>query len=214
MAMLDLHRIKTALLSVSDKTGLVDFASVLLDLDIKLITTGGTLSNLQEAGLQVTELSAHTGFPEMMDGRVKTLHPIIHGGLLGRVDATDGVDADVMAEHGIEPIDLLVSNLYPFADTVANPASTFADVIENIDIGGPAMVRSASKNFERVACVVNPESYGALAEELVASGGQLSRARRFELACDAFAHIADYDVAIHKYLSSVSLDGSVTEQHS
>ena len=109
MAMLDLHRIKTALLSVSDKTGLVDFASVLLDLDIKLITTGGTLSNLQEAGLQVTELSVHTGFPEMMDGRVKTLHPIIHGGLLGRVDATDGMDADVMAEHGIEPIDLLVS---------------------------------------------------------------------------------------------------------
>ncbi len=196
----DLHTIRTALLSVSDKTGLVNFARALAELDIDMISTGGTYRTLQEAGLAVTELSTHTGFPEMMDGRVKTLHPKIHGGLLGRAD----LDAEIMGQHGIDPIDLVVCNLYPFEETARNPASTFADVIENIDIGGPAMVRSASKNFERVTCIVDPASYTDLATELRASGGQLGKARRFELARAAFAHVAHYDMAIRDYLDGVN----------
>ncbi len=198
--MSDLHRIRTALLSVSDKSGLVEFAQTLAQLDVKMISTGGTFRTLHDAGIAVTELAEHTGFPEMMDGRVKTLHPKVHGGLLGRAD----VDGSVMAEHGIEAIDLVVCNLYPFSETVRNPSSTFADVIENIDIGGPAMVRSASKNFERVACVVNPRAYSGLAAELEGSAGCLSRARRFELARDAFAHVADYDVAIRDHLAGIN----------
>lgn len=204
--MVDLHTIGTALLSVSDKSGLVDFARALAHLNIKMISTGGTFRTLQDAGLPVTEISEHTGFPEMMDGRVKTLHPKIHGGLLGRVEAGGGIDAAVMAAHGIEPIDLVVCNLYPFAETVRNPSSTFEDVIENIDIGGPAMVRSASKNFDRVACVVNPGIYAGLAQELSVSAGQLTRARRFELARDAFAHVAEYDIAIRDHLAGISAE--------
>lgn len=201
------YKIRTALLSVSDKSGLLDFAITLDGLGVKIISTGGTYRTLVEGGIAAVEISSHTGFPEMMDGRVKTLHPKIHGGLLGRVSGEgEGVDAVVMAQHNITPIDLVVCNLYPFTQTVANPASTFADIIENIDIGGPAMVRSASKNFNRVACVVSPSAYESVAKELTGNDCSLNLARRFELARAAFAHVADYDVAIARYLESVDTE--------
>ena len=154
--------INLALLSVSDKTGLVEFAQALHKRGIAILSTGGTASALEKAGVPVTQVSAHTGFPEIMDGRVKTLHPKIHGGLLGR----RGVDEEVMRQHGIGAIDLVVVNLYPFAATIAKPDCTYEDAIENIDIGGPAMVRAAAKNHDRVAIVVSPSDYGAVLEEL------------------------------------------------
>ncbi len=147
--------IRRALLSVSDKTGLVDFARALAARKVELLSTGGTARTLRDAGLAVIDVSAYTGFPEIMDGRVKTLHPRVHGGLLGR----RGVDDAVMAKHDIPPIDLLVVNLYPFAQTVAKPDCTYADAIENIDIGGPAMVRAASKNHDSVTVIVDPADY-------------------------------------------------------
>src|SRR5687768_12796499 len=170
--------VRRALLSVSDKTGLVDLARALAALGVELVSTGGTSKALREAGLQVRDVSDLTGFPEMMDGRVKTLHPIVHGGLLGRA----GTDDAVMAEHGIAPIDLLVLNLYPFEQVSAKPDSTFDEVIENIDIGGPAMLRSAAKNFARVAVATDPSQYAGIVAELDANEGALSARTRFALS--------------------------------
>jgi phosphoribosylaminoimidazolecarboxamide formyltransferase/IMP cyclohydrolase len=191
-----MQRVSRALLSVSDKSGLADFARLLVDMDVQLVSTGGTASALREAGLPVTDVSEITGFPQIMDGRVKTLHPAVHGGLLGR----RGTDDAVMAEHGIAPIDLLVVNLYPFEQTVARPGSTREDAIENIDIGGPAMIRAAAKNHAFVACVVDPADYGEIGSELRSTGGQLGEATRRRLAAKAFAHTSTYDAAIHAYL--------------
>ena len=190
--------IKRALLSVSDKTGLVEFARALHGLKIELLSTGGTARLLRDAGISVQEVSEHTGFPEIMAGRVKTLHPKIHGGLLGR----RGTDDAVMREHGIEPIDLLVVNLYPFEDAVAKPDCTLADAIENIDIGGPAMLRAAAKNHADVAVIVDPADYLQVQQELQSHQGTVSGATRLALATKAFAHTAAYDGAIANYLSA------------
>jgi phosphoribosylaminoimidazolecarboxamide formyltransferase/IMP cyclohydrolase len=183
-----------ALLSVSDKTGIVDLATRLAALGATLLSTGGTARTLREAGLAVTDVSEVTGFPEIMDGRVKTLHPLIHGGLLGRRD----VDAGVMAEHGIAGIDLLVVNLYPFEATVAKPGCTRDDAIENIDIGGPAMLRAAAKNHAHVAVVVDPADYPRVLDELAAGGTTLAT-RRY-LARKTYAHTATYDAAVYQWL--------------
>ena len=190
--------IRRALLSVSNKDGIVDFAKALQQRGVAILSTGGTASLLEKNGIAVTEVSAHTGFPEIMDGRVKTLHPKIHGGLLGRRN----IDDAVMRAHGIEPIDLLVVNLYPFAATVAKPDCTFEDAIENIDIGGPAMVRAAAKNHDRVAVVVDPLDYPALLEEIAGAG--VSEQTRKRLAAKAFAHTASYDSAVASYLGRVT----------
>ncbi|MGQ3058533.1 MAG: bifunctional phosphoribosylaminoimidazolecarboxamide formyltransferase/IMP cyclohydrolase [Nevskia sp.] len=194
---------RRALLSVSDKSGIVELAQALSARGIELLSTGGTFKLLRDKGVAVTEVSAHTGFPEMMDGRVKTLHPKIHGGLLGR----RGIDDAVMAEHGIAPIDILVLNLYPFEATVAKPDHTFADAIENIDIGGPAMLRSAAKNHADVAVVTKAAQYAELLAELDAEGG-ITQATRFKLAVAAFNGVAAYDAAISDYLSAIEADGS------
>ncbi len=188
--------IRRALLSVSDKTGLVDFARTLVARKVELLSTGGTARLLIDAGIPVTEVSAYTGFPEIMDGRVKTLHPRVHGGLLGR----RGVDDAVMAKHDIPPIDLLVVNLYPFAQTVAKPDCTYADAIENIDIGGPAMVRAASKNHESVTVIVDPADYKVVVDDLEANAGATSIDTRSRLAAKAFAHTAKYDTMVSNYL--------------
>jgi phosphoribosylaminoimidazolecarboxamide formyltransferase/IMP cyclohydrolase len=195
----------TALLSVSDKTGIVDLAHALHALDVKLLSTGGTAKLLAEAGLPVTEVAEHTGFPEMLDGRVKTLHPTIHGGLLARRDVPEHMTA--LAQHGIATIDLLVVNLYPFEATVAKPGCTLEDAIENIDIGGPAMVRSAAKNWNDVAVLTDAAQYAGVIAELQAQGA-VSRATRFALSVAAYNRIADYDGAISDYLSSITLPDS------
>ena len=190
-----------ALISVSDKTGIVEFARALRELGVTLLSTGGTARLLANAGLAVTEVAAHTGFPEMLDGRVKTLHPTIHGGLLARRDLPEHMAA--IAEHGIATIDLLVVNLYPFEATVAAPGCTLADAIENIDIGGPAMVRSAAKNWRDVAVLTDAAQYAGVLGELK-SGGAVRLETKFALAVAAFNRIADYDGAISDYLSSVA----------
>jgi len=197
-----------ALISVSDKTGIVDFARALDALGCKLLSTGGTAKLLQDAGLAVTEVAAHTGFPEMLDGRVKTLHPAIHGGLLARRDLPAHVEA--LKTHGIEPIDLLVVNLYPFEATVAKAGCTLEDAIENIDIGGPAMLRSAAKNCNDVAVLTDASQYAGVLAELQREGS-VSRATRFALAVAAFNRVANYDAAISDYLSSLQADGSRAE---
>jgi len=189
--------IRRALLSVSDKTGLIDLARGLDALGVELISTGGTAKSLREAGLQVRDVSTVTGFPEIMDGRVKTLHPKIHGGLLGRA----GIDDKVMAEHGIAPIDLLVANLYPFEQATAAPDCTFDEAIENIDIGGPAMLRAAAKNHARVSVVIDPADYAELIEELRANEGTKLALRR-RLATKVYAHIANYDATIANWLGA------------
>ena len=196
-------RVRRALLSVSDKTGLLELARALDRHGVALLSTGGTARALREAGLAVTDVSEATGFPEMMDGRVKTLHPVVHGGLLGRA----GTDDAVMAEHGIAPIDLLVLNLYPFERVSADPSSSLEEIVENIDIGGPAMLRSAAKNFARVAVAMDPAQYEALVAELDAGGGTLSAATRFALSVAAFNRVAQYDACISDYLSSLDGDG-------
>ncbi|HEX6591805.1 MAG TPA: bifunctional phosphoribosylaminoimidazolecarboxamide formyltransferase/IMP cyclohydrolase [Moraxellaceae bacterium] len=190
--------VKQALISVSDKTGIVEFASELAGAGVKLLSTGGTFKLLKDSGIAVTEVSDHTGFPEMMDGRVKTLHPKIHGGILGR----RGQDDAVMAEHGISGIDLVVVNLYPFAATVAKPGCTLPDAIENIDIGGPTMVRSAAKNHAHVGIVVSAADYSRVLDEVKATGG-LSYETRFDLAVKAFEHTAGYDGMIANYLGGL-----------
>jgi phosphoribosylaminoimidazolecarboxamide formyltransferase/IMP cyclohydrolase len=200
----DRVRVRRALLSVSDKTGLVDFARALAARQVELLSTGGTAKTLREAGLQVRDVSDATGFPEMMDGRVKTLHPMVHGGLLGRA----GIDDAVMAEHGIAPIDLLVLNLYPFEQVSVKPDASMDEIIENIDIGGPAMLRSAAKNFARVAAATDPAQYAAIVDELDANDGTLSAATRFRLSVSAFNRVAQYDACISHYLSSIKEDGT------
>ncbi len=190
-----MFNVRRALVSVSDKRGLIPFVSGLVDLGVEVLSTGGTCRQLREAGLDVIEVSEKTGFPEIMDGRVKTLHPIIHGGLLGR----RGTDESVMEEHSIEPIDLLVVNLYPFEQTIARDEATIDDAIENIDIGGPAMIRAASKNHDGVAVIVEPDDYEALLDDL--KNGKLSLEDRRRLAAKAYAHTASYDAAITGYLS-------------
>ncbi|WP_308363881.1 MULTISPECIES: bifunctional phosphoribosylaminoimidazolecarboxamide formyltransferase/IMP cyclohydrolase [unclassified Microbulbifer] len=198
--MSDQKSIRRALVSVSDKTGIVDFARQLADMGVEILSTGGTFRQLQEAGIPVTEVSDYTGFPEMMDGRVKTLHPKVHGGILGR----RGTDDAVMDEHGIRPIDMVVVNLYPFAQTVAKPDCTLADAIENIDIGGPTMVRAAAKNHKDVAIVVNAGDYDSVISEMRSNKGALSQASRFDLAVKAFEHTAGYDGAIANYLGTIT----------
>lgn len=188
--------IRRALISVSDKSGIIEFAQGLIANGVEILSTGGTYRLLQENGLPVTEVSEHTGFPEMMDGRVKTLHPLIHGGILAR----RGIDDAVMSEHGIKPIDMVVVNLYPFQQTVANPDCDLATAIENIDIGGPTMLRAAAKNHRDVAVVVNASDYAPLLQEMDNLKGQLSCATCFDLATKAFEHTAQYDGAIANYL--------------
>ncbi len=196
---------KYALISVSDKTGLVVFARQLLDYGFSLLSTGGTQKLLAEAGLAVTGVSDFTGFSEIMDGRVKTLHPRIHGGILGRA-----VDEMVMQEQDIPPIDLVIVNLYPFESVTANESCRLEDAIENIDIGGPAMVRAAAKNHARVSVVVDPRDYPAVADEL-GTLGSVSASTRFKLATKAFAHTARYDGLVSTYLSQRGADGELTE---
>ena len=195
--------VRRALLSVSDKTGLAEFARALAGRGIEILSTGGTAQLLTRAGIAVREVAAVTGFPEIMDGRVKTLHPKIHGGLLGR----RGVDDQVMAQHGIAPIDLLVVNLYPFAQTVARPGVSYHEAIENIDIGGPAMVRAAAKNHESVLVVVDPADYPLVLKELDTHQGGSDTATRERLAAKAFAHTARYDAMVAAWLDA-QLSGS------
>ena len=193
--------LKRALLSVSDKTGLVDFARALANAGVELLSTGGTAKTLRDAGLAVIDVSEYTGFPEMLDGRVKTLHPKVHGGILARRDLPEHVAT--MTAHGMGYIDLVCVNLYPFVATVSKP-HTLDDAIENIDIGGPAMVRSSAKNYRHVAIVTDPSDYGALVAEMQANGGTLTDATRFALAKKAFSHTAEYDGAISNYLTALN----------
>jgi len=193
-------KLKRALVSVSDKSGIAEFARALAALGVQILSTGGTAKLLEKEGVPVTEVSAHTGFPEMLDGRVKTLHPKIHGGILARRDSHEHMAA--IAQAGIEPIDLIVVNLYPFQATVADPDCRLQDAVENIDIGGPAMLRSAAKNHAGVAVVVDPADYARVLAELQAAG-EVTAATRFELAKKVFAHTAAYDGAIASYLSSL-----------
>ena len=191
--------IRRALISVSDKTGIVEFAKALADRGVDILSTGGTARLLAEQGISVTEVSDYTGFPEMMDGRVKTLHPKVHGGVLGR----RGQDDDVMAKHGINPIDMVVVNLYPFAETVAKDGCTLADAVENIDIGGPTMVRSAAKNHKDVTIVVNASDYDRVIAEIDANDKSLTLETRFDLAIAAFEHTAAYDGMIANYFGTM-----------
>jgi phosphoribosylaminoimidazolecarboxamide formyltransferase / IMP cyclohydrolase len=190
--------VRRALLSVSDKTGLIELARALIARGIEILSTGGTAKLLAAHGVPVREVGSYTGFPEIMDGRVKTLHPKIHGGLLGR----RGVDDAVMAQHAILPIDLLVVNLYPFAATVGRPGCSYAEAIENIDIGGPAMLRAAAKNHESVLVVVDPQDYPLLLQELDAHAGGTDAATRARFAAKAFAHTARYDTMVAAYLAA------------
>ncbi|MFN5175245.1 MAG: bifunctional phosphoribosylaminoimidazolecarboxamide formyltransferase/IMP cyclohydrolase, partial [Ignavibacteria bacterium] len=192
------HIIKTALISVSDKTGIVDLAKSLHELGIQLISTGGTASLLMDAGLPVTKVKDITGFPEIMDGRVKTLHPKIHGGLLARLNNPKHVEA--MEEHGINSIDLAIVNLYPFEKTISQKGIDAETCIENIDIGGPAMVRASAKNYEWTAIVVNPKNYQSLLEQLK-QNGCLTLPFRMQLAGEAFAHTAYYDSMISRWFA-------------
>jgi len=194
-------KIQRALLSVSDKTGLVDFARALAAQGVELLSTGGTAKAIRDAGLAVIDVADYTGFPEMLDGRVKTLHPKVHGGILARRDLPEHVAT--MSEHGLPYIDLVCVNLYPFVATVSKP-HTLDDAIENIDIGGPAMVRSSAKNYRFVAIVTDPADYPALVTEMQANGGALTDATRFNLAKKAFTHTAEYDGAISNYLTALN----------
>jgi phosphoribosylaminoimidazolecarboxamide formyltransferase/IMP cyclohydrolase len=197
--------VRRALLSVSDKAGLTEFARGLATQGVSLLSTGGTARQLAADGVNVTEVSDYTGFPEMLDGRVKTLHPRVHGGLLARRDSRTHMDA--IRAAGIEPIDLVAVNLYPFSQTVARPGCSLEEAIENIDIGGPTLLRAAAKNHAGVAVVVDPADYAAVLEEMKAHGGALVAATRFRLAQKAFAHTAAYDAAIANYLTALDEGG-------
>ncbi len=198
--MSNLVPIKTALISVSDKTDLVPFARKLVGYGVTIISTGGTAKTLSEAGVDVTPIDSLTGFPEMMDGRVKTLHPRVHGGLLALRDKPEHVKA--MAEHGITAIDLVCVNLYPFEQTVAQPDVTDDDAIEQIDIGGPSMIRSASKNHRYVTCVTDPKQYDRVGNDIDANDGATSYTLRRRLATDAFKRTSEYDPAINAWLAN------------
>lgn len=194
--------IKRALISVSDKRGVVDFAKELSSMGVEILSTGGTAKALRDAGIAVVEVSDYTGFPEMLDGRLKTLHPKIHGGLLARRSHTK--DMDDIQKHDIKPIDMVVVNLYPFEETISKPNVTFEDAIENIDIGGPTMLRAASKNFQDVAVVVDPDDYSKIIEEMRSSKNNLTKDTKLNLAKKVFAHTARYDTLITDYLTSVT----------
>lgn len=207
-----MEKIKTALISVSDKKGILEFARFLSENRVEILSTGGTARLLKEKGLPVTLVSEYTGFPEMMDGRVKTLHPKIHGGLLAKRDDPNHIKA--MNEYGIKQIDMLIVNLYPFEETIAKESFSFEEAIENIDIGGPSMVRSAAKNFKDVTVVVNPERYENLIQELKDNNFSLKEKIKFMLAQEAFAHTARYDSLISNFLlDKLELDGSIFPKH-
>jgi len=191
-------KIKRVLISLSDKSGAVEFASELAKFDVEFLSTGGTARILREAGLNVKDVSDYTGFPEMLDGRVKTLHPMIHGGLLGLRDNKEHVAT--MENHGIKPIDMVVVNLYPFKETIAKPDCTFEDAIENIDIGGPTMLRSAAKNFQSVSVIIEPSDYATVIEEMKANEGEVSYETNLKLAYKVFKTTHEYDGMIYKYL--------------
>ncbi len=193
-----MSKIRKAIISVSDKTGIVDFAKALQDLGVEILSTGGTARTLQEAGIRVTEVSDYTGFPEIMDGRVKTLHPKIHAGLLALRDNPEHMQT--LEQLGIDPIDMVVVNLYPFEKTIAREGVTFPEAIENIDIGGPTMLRAAAKNFASVVVIIDPTDYDAVREELVSLGGEVSYKTRARLAQKVFETTSRYDRAIAEYL--------------
>src|ERR1039457_2089090 len=205
-------RIQRAILSVTDKTGLVEFARKLSAMRVELISTGGTAKLLRDSGVAVKDISELTGFPEMLDGRVKTLHPKVHGGILHRRE--DPKHLAAVAEHGIVPIDMVVVNLYAFEKTAAKPGVAFEELIENIDIGGPSMIRSAAKNFHDVAIVTSPSDYDSIADELSRSAGALSRETKWRLAQKAFATTAAYDSAIASTLERISPDSSELQTQS
>jgi phosphoribosylaminoimidazolecarboxamide formyltransferase / IMP cyclohydrolase len=194
--------IRRALLSVTDKVGLVDFAKGLGPFGVHLLSTGGTAKLLRENGVEITEVSDYTGFPEMLDGRVKTLHPKIHGGILGIRD--NDAHVRTMGQHGIEPIDMVVVNLYAFAKTVARPDCTLEDAIENIDIGGPTLIRAAAKNSRHVAVVTDPADYPVILEEMKQNGGKVSRKTSLMLAKKAFCLTHTYDGNICEYLEMIT----------
>lgn len=194
--------IKKALISVSNKKDIVEFAKALTRMGVEMLSTGGTARALRDAGVSVKEVSEYTGFPEMLDGRVKTLHPKIHGGLLCRRDNPN--DMEEIKKHGIDTIDMAVVNLYPFEETISNPGVTFADALENIDIGGPAMLRSASKNFRDVAVIVDPSDYKKIIREMKKLKGDLSYNTRLRLAKKVFKRTSQYDKAIAAYLTKVA----------
>ena len=196
---------RQALISVSDKTGIADLARAFVRFGIELLSTGGTARLLKDAGLAVTEIGEYTGFPEMLDGRVKTLHPKVHGGILARRDIEAHVQA--LEDHAIPAIDIVVVNLYPFAATVAHPDCTLENAIENIDIGGPTMVRAAAKNWQHVTVITSPADYPALTLEIESAAGAISLETRFRLARQAFSHTAAYDAAISNYLTATDIDG-------
>lgn len=202
-----MNKIQRALISVSDKSGIVEFAQKLTDSGVEILSTGGTAKLLDQKGIKVTEVSEYTGFPEMMDGRVKTLHPKIHGGILGR----RGIDEAVMEQHGIGTIDLIVVNLYPFEQTVANPDCDLPTAIENIDIGGPTMLRAAAKNHAAVTVVVDSCDYGRVLEEMGENDGAITDVTRFDLAVKTFEHTAKYDGAIANYLGAIIEDGKADD---
>ena len=205
--MSDLKKVSRALISVSDKTGIVEFAQALNRMSVELLSTGGTFRLLQDNGIAVTEVSDYTGFPEMMDGRVKTLHPKVHGGILGR----RGTDDAIMTEHSIKPIDMVIVNLYPFAATVADPNCTLPNAIENIDIGGPTMVRSAAKNHKDEAIVVNNMDYMSVLKEMQANSGQLNYSTRYSLMVKAFEHTASYDGMIANHFGARDTDNKARD---
>ncbi len=205
------QKIQRAILSVTDKTGLAEFARKLSGMGVDLISTGGTAKLLRDSGIAVKDISEVTGFPEMLDGRVKTLHPKVHGGILHRRE--DASHRAAVAEHGIQSIDMVVVNLYAFEKTAAKPGVHFEELIENIDIGGPSMIRSAAKNFHDVAVVTSPADYAAIAEEMSKSGGALSADTKWRLAQKAFATTAAYDSAIASTLERVSTNGNSQVHH-
>jgi len=196
-----MSKVKRAVISVSNKKGVVDFAKELHLMGVEILSTGGTAKSLREGGIPVKDVSEHTASPEMLGGRVKTLHPKIHGGLLARRDNPG--DMDELRKHGIDMIDMLVVNLYPFEETIAKPGVTFAEAVENIDIGGPAMLRSASKNFQDVVVIVDPSDYRQIMDEMKSHNGDVSYRTRLELAKKVFQHTSRYDGLIAGYLTKV-----------
>jgi phosphoribosylaminoimidazolecarboxamide formyltransferase/IMP cyclohydrolase len=191
-------KIQRAIISLSDKTGVQDFAKELQSFGVEILSTGGTAKTLRESGLRVMDISEYTGFPEMLDGRVKTLHPKVHGGLLGIRD--NPAHAQKMKEQGITPIDMVVINLYPFEATVAKPSCTLEEAVENIDIGGPSMLRAGAKNYPYVTVIVDPADYRPILEEMKKSGGAVSKETNFRLAKKVYSLTARYDKAISEYL--------------
>jgi len=197
-----MSKVSTALISVTDKSGIVEFARSLERLGVEILSTGGTARTIRDGGIKVLDISEYTGFPEMMDGRVKTLHPKVHGGLLGRRDNQE--DIQMMRLHGIRNIDLVVVNLYQFEQTVAKAGCTLEEAVENIDIGGPSMLRSAAKNFRYVTIIVNPSDYPKVLKEITESG-ETTLKTRFELAKKVFTHTWQYDRSISDYLEGLQI---------